>query len=90
MPVSPAGIEPDGLAPSQALGHLPFNVNHGNAVRGIQSLTLGMSVRPSRKRDGVHSQCRLTGGCPAKVLASTVPVKYPGAKLIAGSRCAGA
>nr|WP_218047838.1 BsaU protein [Cutibacterium acnes] len=42
MPVSLAGVDPDGFALGQVLGCLSFNMDQGNAARDVEALSLGV------------------------------------------------
>lgn len=95
MPVSLAGVDPDGFALGQVLGCLSFNMDQGNAARDVEALSLGVGVPVgvclSGKRDGVGGQARADSRVgAARIVASTVPVKCSGVRLIVDSTCAGA
>ena len=73
MPVSLAGVDPDGFALGQVLGCLSFNMDQGNAARDVEALSLGVCA----------SAANVTAWAARP--ASSVAVLQPGVQVTAGS-----
>ncbi|WP_158227732.1 hypothetical protein [Cutibacterium acnes] len=54
MPVSLAGVDPDGFALGQVLGCLSFNMDQGNAARDRPAVSAALSMRARRDFMGAH------------------------------------